>query len=129
MNDSVFVSGTKVSASPAAFGVTVMNAESNITNDYSIEIVNGQRMLTVPISALGRYTPYGRMLIRMSMSIEAVLGAEAVKCFTEAASELIQQDKDTRYIAKPSLEEQLAKVTRKKKKKPSTLMNGLIKRI
>ena len=123
MNDSVFVSGTKVSASPAAFGVTVMNAESNITNDCSIEIVNGQIMLTVPISAVGR------MLIRVSMPTEAVLGVEAAKCFTEAASELIQQDKDTRYIAKPSLEEQLAKVTRKKKKKPSTLMNGLIKRI
>lgn len=123
MRDTVFVSGTKVSASPAAFGVTVMNAESNITNDCSIEIVNSQIMLTVPISAVGR------MLIRVSMPTEAVLGVEAVKCFTEAASELIQHDKDTRYLARPSLEELLSRATRKKKKKTSGLMNNLVKRI
>ena len=129
MSDSVFVSGTKVSATPAAFGITVMNGESNITNDCSIEVVNGQRMLTVPISAVGHYTPYGRMLIQMSMTTEAVLGVEAVKCFGEAAGELIQHDKDTRYLARPSLEELLSRATRKKKKKSSGLMNNLVKRI
>ena len=129
MSDSVFVSGTKVTANPTAFGITVMSDDSDITNDCSIEIVNGQKMLTVPLGVVGRYTPFASIQIWMSTLTKVAMGVELKQHFTETAGELIQQDKDTRYLARPSLEEQLAKATRRKKKKPSSLIDRLVKRI
>ena len=58
------------------------------------------------------------------------LGIELKQHIDQSVGELMQRHAGSKHLSvKKDEQDQLLRATRKKKKKPSTLMNGLIKRI